>query len=281
MLATEARIHPTALVDPAATLAPDVRVGPYAIIDGPVRLGPGCVVRARATLLGEIVAGANNDFGIGCVVGDRAQHLTHQDAPGRIAIGERNVFREHVTIHRGTSDAHGTRVGDDNFLMAHTHVAHDATVGHGCIFANGAVIGGHAIIQDRVFLSGNTGVHQNCIVGRLAMVSATSSATKDVPPFSIVEGRNRVIGVNLVGLKRGGLTTMQTTGIRRAYRLLLVSGLLLKPALQRIERELGHIDVVMELVKFFAIAQRGVCFTRSRRRATSPAGPRLPDALAD
>lgn len=260
------RIHPTALIDPAAELAPDIQVGPYAVIEGPVRLGPGCVVRARAHLIGEVVAGPGNDFGIGCVVGERAQHLTHHDAPGRVEIGERNVFREHVTIHRGTPGGQGTRVGDENFLMANTHVAHDGRVGDGCIFANGAVIGGHAVIQDKVFLSGNTGVHQNCIVGRLAMVSATSSATKDVPPFCIVEGRNRIIGVNLVGLKRAGMTTLQINAVRQAYRLLLVSGLLVSTALKRIERELGHIDTAMELVKFFALAQRGVCLTRARRR---------------
>ena len=265
MAANSIRIHPTALVDSAAELGDGVVVEPFAIIEGPVRLGAGCVVRARAHLIGEIVAGAGNDFGIGCVVGERAQHLAHQQSPGRVEIGEFNVFRENATIHRGVPEGSGTRIGSHNFLMVNTHVAHDCRVGDHCIFANGAVIGGHAVIEDRVFLSGNTGVHQQCRIGRLAMVSATSSATKDVPPFGIAEGRNRIVGVNLVGLKRAGLSTLQIAGIRQAYRMLLTSGLLLSTSIQRIERELGHIDTVLEIVKFIRAAGRGICLTRTRR----------------
>ncbi len=265
MAASSVRIHPTAIVDPAAELGDGVVVEAFAMIEGSVRLGPGCNVRARAHLIGDIVAGAGNDFGIGCVVGERAQHLAHQCSPGRVEIGENNVFRENVTIHRGTPDGSGTRVGNNNFLMVNTHVAHDCRVGDHCIFANGAVIGGHAIIEDRVFLSGNTGVHQQCRIGRLAMISATSSATKDVPPFGIAEGRNRLVGVNLVGLKRAGMTPTQINGIRQAYRMLLTSGMLLSSAITRIERELGHIDVALELVKFMRTAGRGICLTRTRR----------------
>jgi UDP-N-acetylglucosamine acyltransferase len=261
-----ADLHPTAIIDPRAELAPDVRVGPYAIVEGPVRLGPGCVVRARAHLIGEIVAGAGNDFGVGCVVGERAQHLQHQAAPGRVEIGEANVFREHVTIHRGTPGHAGTRVGSRNFLMVNTHVAHDCKVGDGCVFANGAVIGGHAVVHDGVFLSGNTGVHQNCQIGRLALISATSSATKDVPPFAIMEGRNGLVGVNLVGLKRAGMSSEQIEAVRRAYRMLLTSGLLLSAAVARLERELSHFEAIAEMLKFIHTSQRGICLTRARRR---------------
>jgi UDP-N-acetylglucosamine acyltransferase len=266
MAANGPRIHPSAIVDLSAELSPDVVVGPYAVIEGPVRLGPGCVVRARAHLIGDIVASAGNDFGIGCVVGERAQHLQYRDAPGRVDIGDGNTFREYVTIHRGTPGAAGTRIGSRNFLMCNTHVAHDCTVGDGCVFANGAVIGGHAVIQDGVFLSGNTGVHQNCQVGRLAIVSATSSATKDIPPFAILEGRNTLIGVNVVGLKRADMSSAQIDAVRRAYRVLLTSGLLLSAAVARLERELGHVDAVAELLKFIHTSKRGICLTRARRR---------------
>jgi UDP-N-acetylglucosamine acyltransferase len=260
------RIHPTAIVDPAAQLAPDVDVGPYAMIEGPVQLGPGCVVRARAHLIGDVVAGKGNDFGIGCVVGERAQHLHHQNSHGRVYIGDGNLFREHVTIHRGTPGGPETRIGHRNFLMANTHVAHDCTLGDGCIFANGAVIGGHVVIDDGVFLSGNTGIHQNCHIGRLAIVSATSSATQDVPPFAILEGRNLLAGVNLVGMKRAGMSTAEMNAVRQAYRVILTSGLLLTAAVARLERELGHVDAVAELVKFIHTSKRGICLTRARRR---------------
>ncbi len=265
MGASATRIHPTAIVDPAAELGDDVVVEAYAIIEGPVRLGRGCVVRARAHLMGEIVAGAGNDFGIGCVVGERAQHLAHQHSPGRVEIGEFNVFRENVTIHRGIPGGTGTRVGSRNFLMVNTHIAHDCRVGDLCIFANGAVVGGHSIIEDRVFLSGNIGVHQQCRVGRLALVSALASTTKDVPPFGIVEGRNRIAGVNVVGMKRAEMTPVQINGVRQAYRMLINSGKLLSTSIQQIERELGHIDAVLDLVKFLRAAGRGICVTRARR----------------
>lgn len=265
MFATTERVHPTALIDPRAQLADDVIVDPYAIIEGPVTLGPGCIVRSRAHLIGPFEAGEGNDFGIGCVVGERAQHLLHADSPGGLRIGDFNTFREHATIHHGTPDGLETRIGSHNFFMANTHVAHDCTVGNHCVFANGAVIGGHVSVADGVFLSGNTGVHQNCQVGRLAMISACSSATKDVPPFAIHESRNTLIGVNLIGMKRAGMTSLQISAVRHAYRLLLNSGELASTVLPRIERELGHIDVIVELLKFFHGAKRGVCLTRARR----------------
>jgi UDP-N-acetylglucosamine acyltransferase len=265
MFATTERIHPTALIDPEARLAGDVIVDPYAIIEGPVKLGPGCVVRSRAHLIGPLEAGEGNDFGVGCVIGERAQHLLHADSPGGLVIGDFNTFREFVTIHHGTPDAGETRIGSHNLLMVNTHVAHDCTIGDRCIFANGAIIGGHVTLGDGVFLSGNTGVHQNCQVGRLALISACSSATKDVPPFAIHEGRNTLVGVNLVGMKRAGMSGLQINAIRQAYRLLLHSGQLPSAVLPRLERELGHIDVVAELLKFFVTAKRGVCLTKARK----------------
>jgi UDP-N-acetylglucosamine acyltransferase len=266
MPAVAGRIHPTAIIDPEAQLAGDVLVDAYAIIEGPVRLGPECIVRARAHLIGPFTAGAGNDFGIGCVVGERAQHLLHADFTGGLTIGDGNIFREYVTIHRGTPDGRSTRIGDRNFLMASTHVAHDCRLGNHCVFANGAVIGGHVIVDDGAFLSGNTGVHQSCHIGKLAMISACSSATKDVPPFAIHEGRNTLIGVNLVGMKRAGMSSEQIAAVRQAYRLLLNSGQLASAILPRIEKEFGHIDSVQELLKFFQIAKRGVCLTRARRQ---------------
>jgi UDP-N-acetylglucosamine acyltransferase len=259
------RIHPTAIIDSAVRLAPDVSVGAYAIVEGSVRLGAGCIVRSRAHLLGPLDAGIGNDFGINCVVGERAQHLVYQNDPGEVEIGDHNVFRENVTIHRGTPQHGTTRIGSHNFLMACTHVAHDCILGDHCIMANGAVMGGHVVLGDRVFLSGNVGIHQFCRVGRCAMLSATGSATQDIPPFAIQMGRNEISGVNVVGMRRAGFTAVQINAMRQAYRILLRSAELLKPALARVERELGHVDVVAELVAFIRESKRGVCLARSRR----------------
>ncbi|MFL5341330.1 MAG: acyl-ACP--UDP-N-acetylglucosamine O-acyltransferase [Gemmataceae bacterium] len=259
------RVHPTAIIDPQARLAHDVSVGPFAIVEGPVRLGPGSVVRARAHLVGPLDAGQNNEFGINTVIGDKAQHLLYADEPGRVEIGDGNTFREGVTIHRSTIAGGATRIGNGNYLMGNSHVAHDCHVGNECIFANSALLGGHVVIGDRAFLSGNVGVQQFVRIGRLAMVSAGASAMADVPPFAITEGRNTIIGVNLVGLRRAGLSPVQINAVRRAYRLLLHSGLIPKLAAARLDKELGHIDVVAELVAFIRESKKGVCFTRARR----------------
>ncbi|MCX7701927.1 MAG: acyl-ACP--UDP-N-acetylglucosamine O-acyltransferase [Gemmataceae bacterium] len=259
------RIHPTAVVDPAAVLADTVEIGPCAILLGPVRLGEGCVVGPGACLIGDVIAGANNEFCAGCVIGERAQHRQLQEAPGSVRIGNGNVFREFVTIHRSTQPNHATSVGDGNYFMVNSHIAHDCTVGNGVTMANGAVVGGHAIIEDRVFLSGICGVHQNCRVGKLALVSATGSGPTDVPPFCIMEGRNHIVGVNVVGMKRAGYTSEQIQAVRVAYRLLMSSGMMRAAAESRIEQELGQIEPVAELLRFLRESRRGICLTRARR----------------
>lgn len=259
------RIHPTAIVDPAAEFADDVEIGPRAVIVGPVRLGRGCIVGPGAYLIGHVTAGDSNEFCAGCVIGERAQHRELQDVDGSVRIGHGNVFREFVTVHRSTRPNQATLIGDGNYLMVNAHIAHDCIVGNGVTMANGAVVGGHSIIEDRVFLSGICGVHQNCRVGKLALVSATGSATTDVPPFCILEGRNHIVGVNVVGMKRAGYHSEQIQAVREAYRLLISSGMLRTAAESRIERELGHVEPVVELLRFLRESRRGVCLTRARR----------------
>ena len=265
MTLNQPRIHPTAIIDPAAELADDVTVGPFAILEGPIRLGAGTIVRARAHLIGPLTAGPGNDFGLNVVIGERAQHLTMADAPGRVEIGANNVFRENATVHRSTQAEVPTRIGNSNFFMVGTHVAHDCIVGNECILVNGAVIGGNVVVEDRALLSGNSAVHQNGRVGRLALLSACGTATKDLPPFAIQEGRNRLVGVNIIGMRRAGLSNAQIHAVQQAYRILLHSGLMMRDAIARIEKELGHIDTAAEIVKFIRICKRGICVTRSRR----------------
>jgi UDP-N-acetylglucosamine acyltransferase len=265
MSLSQPRIHPTAIIDPATDLADDVTVGPFCILEGAVRLGAGCNVRARAHLIGPLIAGPENDFGLNVVIGERAQHLLLADMAGRVEIGANNVFRENVSVHRSTQADVATRIGDGNYFMAGSHVAHDCTVGSHCIFVNGSLLGGSVIVEDRVLLSGNSAVHQNCRVGRLALLSATSISTKDLPPFAIQEGRNRLAGVNIIGMRRAGLSNTQIQAVQQAYRILLHSGLMMRDALARIEKELGHIDTALEIIKFIRICKRGICTTRGRR----------------
>jgi UDP-N-acetylglucosamine acyltransferase len=252
------RLHPTAVISPEAELAPDVTVGPFAVIEGAVRLGPGCVVRPHAHLIGPLTMGRDNVVFSGAVLGERPQHLRYQGEETRLEVGDGNLFREHVTVHRGTTHSWVTRIGSHNFFMAGSHVAHDCTVGSHCVFANGALLGGHCVVEDGVFLSGNSAVHQFSRLGRLCLLSGTSSTTKDIPPFIMVQHVNVVVGVNVVGMRRAGLSNAQIEAVRKAYHVLYRSGLALPGALARLEQELGAADVVAEMVRFIRGSTRGI-----------------------
>ena len=254
---TSARVHRTAIVHPAARLADDVTVGPYAVLEGAVTLGPGCVVRPHAHLIGPLTLGRDNLVGTGAVLGDRPQHLRFDGEPTGVVIGDGNVFREHVTVHSGTLPE-GTWLGNKNYLMASAHVAHDCRLGDGCILANGALVGGHCDIEDGVFLSGNCAVHQFSRIGRLAMMSGGASMSKDLPPFFMTEGRNRLVGVNVVGMRRAGLSNEQIQAVREAYRMLYMQRSVLTAAVEQIERALGEVDTVAELIAFIRASKRGV-----------------------
>lgn len=251
-------IHPTAVVAHGAVLAPDVRVGPFAVIDGPVELGAGCVVRAHAHLIGPFTAGEGNDFGTGCIIGDRPQHLGYKGEVTELVIGHGNVFREHVTVHRGMPGTRGTSIGDDNYFMVGSHVAHDCRVGSHTILVNGSMLGGHVELGDRALLSGNGAVHQFCRVGRLALVRSQSALTLDAPPFWIIEGTNRALGVNVVGMRRAGLASVEIQAIRKAFNILYRGGTLITMATAQIEAELGSHAVVRELVEFIRASKRGI-----------------------
>jgi UDP-N-acetylglucosamine acyltransferase len=240
------RIHPSAVVHTEAALGEGVRVGPFAVIDAGVTLG------------------ANNHFHAGCVIGDTPQHLGYEGEPTRVEIGDGNTFREHVTVHRGMPANGGvTRIGNGNLFMVNSHVAHDCVVGDRAIFANGAVIGGYATVMDGAFLSGNTCVHQHCRVGRLAMLSGTSSVSQDLPPFWIVQEINIVHGVNVVGMRRAGIPNEQIMGVRRAFKAINRSGLTIRAALEQIETADGHLAAVRELVEFVRASKRGICTGKS------------------
>lgn len=239
-------------------------MGPFAVIDVGVTLGPGCTVGPHAHLTGIVIAGENNHFHTGCVIGDTPQHLGYAGEPTRVEIGGGNTFREHVTVHRGMPANGGvTRIGNENLFMVNSHVAHDCQVGNKAIFANGAVIGGHATVMDGAFLSGNTCVHQFCRVGRLAMLSGTSSVSQDLPPFWIVQEVNIVHGVNVIGMRRAGIPNEEIMGVRRAFKAINRSGLTIRAALEEIEAADGHLVAVKELVEFVRASKRGICTGKS------------------
>lgn len=257
-IAQSARIHPSAIIAPEADLGEDVQVGPYVVIEGEVRIGAGCVLRPGAHLIGPLTMGCHNSVFGGAVLGEQPQHLRYAGEPTRLVIGDHNIIREHVTIHRGTSHSWETRIGNHNFLMAHSHVAHDCRIGNHCIIANGALLAGHCILEDNVYLSGNCALHQFVRVGRLALLSGVSATTKDIPPFIVQQRINRVVGVNVVGMRRAGIPSANIDAVRRVFHLLYRSNLLLPAAMAQIERDLGQVAEVAEMLAFIRASSRGI-----------------------
>lgn len=238
-----AQIHRTAWVEDGASLADDVVVGPFAVVYRGVTLGPGTVVHA------------------GAVLGDAPQDLAFKGGDTRVRIGARCVIREHVTIHRGTKDGTETVVGDDCFLMAGSHLAHNVKLGNRVIVANGALLAGYVEVGEGAFISGNVVIHQFTRIGRLAMLSGNCAIGKDVPPFctTAAVARNRVAGVNLVGLRRAGFNATQRMEIRAAFKILYASGLNVTQAVARLRADYPSSASVREILDFVAASKRGLC----------------------
>jgi UDP-N-acetylglucosamine acyltransferase len=236
-----ARIHPTALVDPSAELADDVEVGPYAVIGADVAIGAGTRILAHATLAGPSRLGAGNVVHPHASLGGPPQDKKYRGEPTMLEIGDGNTFRECVTVNRGTVQDRGvTRIGDDNWVMAYVHVAHDCAIGSHTILANTTNLGGHVELGDWVILGGCTQVHQFCKVGAHAMTATGTILLHDVPPYVMVSGNpSAPHGLNTEGLRRRGFDATTIARLKRAYRALYRSGLTLEQARERLEAELA------------------------------------------
>jgi len=265
-------IHPTAVIEDGAELDADVRVGPLACIQAGVRVGAGCVIGPHAVLFRGTTLGPRCRVHAHAVLGDTPQDLAFRGGESFVRIGADCILREGVTIHRGTKPDTATEVGDGCFLMANSHLGHNVRLGRRVILANGALLGGYAEVGDGAFLSGNTLVHQFTRVGRLAILGGGSAVSKDVPPFCMVRSVtvNIVIGLNVVGLRRAGLTPEERLQIKRAFRLVYHAGLTMREAVARIRRELPA-GPAAEFAAFIELSRRGIC---GRRRGA-------PDAAAE
>ncbi len=258
MIHPSASIHPTAIVDPRAKIGAGGRVGPFAVIDAEVELGENCIVGPHAYLTGVTKIGANNRFHCGAVIGDAPQDLKYKDAPTRVRIGDHNVFREHVTVNRATTPDAATVVGSNNFIMAGAHVAHNCAVGHHVIIANGAMLGGHVTVQDRAFISGACLVHQFCRVGTLALMQGKAGISKDLPPFTVARGNNRICGLNVVGLRRAGFSAAERLELKQLYHALFRSGKIFAEAVADARKKFSSPGAKI-MLEFIASAKRGVC----------------------
>lgn len=251
-------IHRTAIVDPRAEVSPDAEIGPYVVVEGKVTIAPGTRVMAHAYITGTTTIGPDNIIHPFAVLGHAPQDLAYRGEDTRLKIGRGNTFREGCSVHRGSKADSCTIIGDNNFLMGYSHVAHDSVIENETIIANGALLAGHVHIEDKAFISGNVTVHQFVNVGALTMVGGLSRVTKDVPPYMLLEGNSTIRGINVVGLRRAGFSGEERARVKRAYKLLYHSGLNITQALEAIEREdLG--EAAEKIVEFIRKSERGIC----------------------
>lgn len=253
-------IHPAAIVDPEAELADDVEIGPFTVIGAGVRIGSGSWVGPHVVIEGPTEIGRNNRIFQYASIGAEPQDKKHKGEQTWLRIGDGNTIREFVTINRGTVDGGGeTRIGNDNWIMAYVHIAHDCQVGNHTIFANNASLAGHAIVEDHVILGGFSLIHQFCRIGAHAFTSMGSSVNQDVPPYVTVAGSmSQPRGLNSEGLRRRGYSAERVRLIKQAYKLLYKSGMRLEEALSAIEALDPASEDLQAFVAFIKNSERSI-----------------------
>jgi UDP-N-acetylglucosamine acyltransferase len=259
-------IHPTALIDRRAELAPDVRVGPYSIIGPDVTIAAGAEIGAHVVLEGRVRVGARGRVGHGAILGGLPQDFKFREGtPVGVVLGDDTVVREYVTIHRATHEGHDTTVGRHCLVMASSHVAHDCVLGDHVVVINYAGLTGHITVGDRATIGGLTGIHPGSRIGTYAYIGGCSKVTQDVPPFVIADGAPAVArSVNVVGMRRGGIDAASRRQVQEAFRLLYRSGMAPGTAVKRVRAELGGHPLVARLVEFVETSKRGVVPGASR-----------------
>jgi len=263
----KAGIHPMAVVHPSARISDGVEIGPYSIIGEHVSIGKGTVIGAQVVIEGYCSIGQDNTIFTGAVIGSPPQDLKFKGEKTSVEIGKRNTIREFVTINLGTAGGGGkTFVGDDNLLMAYCHVAHDCILGNNIIMGNGATLGGHVRLEDRVIVSGLTGVHHYVSVGCMTLLGGCSKVVVDIPPYCIADGHPaEVCGLNLIGLKRNNIPMERRNCLKRAHKLLSDSGLNHSQALEKMQKEISQTPEVKHFMEFIRKTGQG-----NMRRALQP-----------
>jgi UDP-N-acetylglucosamine acyltransferase len=253
-------IHPTAVVSPKAELGADVEIGPYCVINDNVILGDRCRLNAHVVIDGYSAIGADNVFYPFTSIGQRSQDLKYDGEPTRVEIGDRNVFREYVTVHRGTHEAPSV-IGSNNHFLAYAHCAHDSIVGDHCILSNGATLGGHVTVEDHVIISGLSGVHQFCRLGAHSIIGGCTKIVKDVPPFMIADGNPAALrGLNLVGMQRRGFSPETIRTLKNAYKALFMKKEANLAAQVEAFRDnpAAELPEVRQLLDFLGNSERGI-----------------------
>ncbi|MBN8279551.1 MAG: acyl-ACP--UDP-N-acetylglucosamine O-acyltransferase [Gammaproteobacteria bacterium] len=253
-------IHPTAIIERGAELDTGVKVGPYAVIGAGVRIGAGTTIGAHAVVKGPATIGRDNRIFQFASIGDDPQDKKYRGEPTELVVGDRNTFREFCTVNRGTAQDQGvTRLGNDNWIMAYVHIAHDCVVGNDVIFSNNATLAGHVQVGDHVICSGFSAVHQFCRLGDHCFLGGFAAVTRDVPPYVMVAGQPTAPhGINAEGLKRRGFTPEQLRNLKDAYRILYREQLQLAEARARLAELAGTQPELRLLVDFIDKSERSL-----------------------
>jgi len=253
-------IHPTAIVDPGAKIGANVKIGPYSLIGPDVEIGDNTEIGPHVIIKGHTRIGRDNRIFQFCSLGEAPQDKKYAGEPTRLEIGDRNTIREFCTFNLGTvQDAGVTKIGDDNWIMAYVHIAHDCIVGNKTIFANGASLAGHVVVEDWVIFGGFTGIHQFCHIGAHVMTAASTLVLQDVPPYVMAAGNTaQPYGIHVEGLKRRGFSADSITALKRAYRTLYKSGLLLDEAKTKLAEDAKTQPDVRRMVEFLETSKRGI-----------------------
>ena len=255
----ETTIHPTAVIHPSVELGEGVHIGPYCVLHEGVILGDRCWLQNHVTLCGPSRIGADNRFHAYASVGQRSQDLKYEGEPTHLEIGERNQFREFVTVNRGTSPGSCTRIGNDGHFLAYCHIAHDCVVGDHVIFSNNGTLAGHVEVGDYAIIGGLTAIHQFCRIGDHAITGGCSKIVQDIPPYMVADGNPAEIrGINQVGLQRRGFSEAAVRALREAHRLIWRSGKNTSQALEQLRQKTDPDPAVSTLIDFIASSQRGI-----------------------
>ena len=254
------KIHPTAIVHPDAVLGEGVEIGPWSLVTGTVKIGARTKVGPRVTIEGHTTIGDDNEIFTGAVIGSRTQDRKFDGGVSYLKIGDRNKIREYATLNPGTLEGTQTVVGNDNLLMAYSHVAHDCILHNGVTLANSATLAGHVIVEDKAILGGLSGVHQFIRIGALSITGGCSKAVQDIPPFMMVDGHPaRAFGINAVGLDRAGFSKEEKSSLKKAFKIIFRSGLILKNAIKQVRQDIPSSPSIQTLIEFLEKSERGIC----------------------
>lgn len=262
-------IAPHTVVSSRAKIGSDVEIGPFCIVEPDVRIGDGCRLESHVVLRKGTILGEGNVLSSGVSIGGLPQHTAVTEPCGNVIIGDKNIFRENVSIHRAMKESNSTILGNENYLMVNAHVAHDCKVGNNNVLVNNVMLAGHVQVGNKVNLGGAVGVHQFCRVGSLAMVGGQAHVIQDVPPFVTVDGlTSRIVGLNQIGLRRNGRSSEEIKTLKEVYRLVFRSGLPWREILRKLDEQYA-IGPGAEMTQFLKGTKRGI--VGERRSAARPA----------